>query len=119
MRRVWSSCGLGTLALGAILAHAGAAGAQAEAMDNLSRLDVSRAGQLTMRPEAASGPVVNVDAKNEEQSILDSLPDAPKTTEEGLGLILWALMLLIAAGAYALYRNAQGGSKTKGTKRRG
>lgn len=58
--------------------------------------------------EGSGDVTVNVDAAGEpapeQGGGLPSMPDAPKTIEEGKAYVLWAVMLLLAAIAYRVFR---------------
>ena len=82
-------------------------GASAQAADTMARLDVSKSGELTLREPPTT---VHVDAgKPSSSGILGTgikAPSAPKTSDEGLGVLYWAsgLALLIFAAVYARAR---------------
>ena len=81
-------------------------GSQNEAYRNLANLDVSKAGQLTLRPDGPGSLSVNVAGQEGSESIPDALMP-PATKEGGLAFLYWGLGLLPAAAAYWLYRRAR------------
>ena len=80
------------------------------AMRNLSMLDVSPAGQLTMREQAHDGDGITVNVGDDkpespppEEDGGDSFTEPPETMDEALAIALWAISIAVALAIAAKF----------------